>query len=193
VLSFPLIPYLQFDFGEVAIILALLMFGPIPATGAAIVEFLTLMVLGVNAPIGPAFKIIAILSSIVGIWAGITLLSRRSGGRINRGIVLGGGLGLGLLTRGVVMTIANYFLLAYIYDYSGTVDYLAPFFKLIGLTINTTNGLAIILGFTAIFNSLQLVLVFAISYGLLRLPQLQNSLRSHRMAWYLSAGKNNSN
>ena len=201
VLSFPLIPYLQFDFGEVAIILALLMFGPAPATGAALVEFLTLMVLGVNAPFGPILKLVAILASIAGIWAGIRLTASRNPNSSTemtrnisrRGLVLGSGLGFGLLSRGLVLTVANYLLLLYIYNYPNTIGYLSSFFNLIGLSLNVSNGWAIILGFTGVFNCLQLVLVFMISYALLRFPQLGNSFRKSRKAWYLSAGKNSTN
>ena len=43
-LNFPLIPYLQFDFGEIAILLAFFIFGPVPGVVATFIEFLTLMV-----------------------------------------------------------------------------------------------------------------------------------------------------
>jgi riboflavin transporter FmnP len=72
-LNFPILPYLQFDLGEVAIIIAFLLFGPIPATTAAFVEFLTLMVLGENIPWGPVLKIIAVLSTLGGLWFGMML------------------------------------------------------------------------------------------------------------------------
>src|SRR5579872_771043 len=67
-LNFPLIPYLQFDLGEIAILLAFFIFGPVPSLVAAFIEFLTLMVLGQNAPIGPLLKLLSILASLGGMW-----------------------------------------------------------------------------------------------------------------------------
>src|ERR1700719_4641586 len=68
-LNFPIIPYLQFDLGEVAILLAFFIFGPVPALIAALIEFATLLVLGVNAAFfDPELKLIAVLSSLLGVW-----------------------------------------------------------------------------------------------------------------------------
>src|SRR5579864_6658594 len=70
-LNFPLIPYLQFDFGEIAILLAFFIFGPVPGLVAAFIEFVTLMVLGQAAPIGPILKLVSMLASLAGIWFGM--------------------------------------------------------------------------------------------------------------------------
>ena len=51
-LNFPIIPYLQFDLGEVAIVLAFFIFGPAPAAASSFVEFLGLMVFGQQIPVG---------------------------------------------------------------------------------------------------------------------------------------------
>ena len=87
-LNFPILPYLQFDFGEVAIIIAFLLFGPVPATTAAFVEFLTLMVLGENIPWGPVLKIIAVLSTLGGLWFGMAL-ARKASKNPKTGVKLG--------------------------------------------------------------------------------------------------------
>ena len=183
-LNFPILPYLQFDFGEVAIILAFFMFGPAPAVAASIVEIITLMVIGQNFPYGPILKIIAILSSIGGLWLGMAIAKRVT--RIKRTKTsLGFGLAVGLLSRLGFMTIANYYLIALVYTVSGMVGLVAAPLRLVGIEISATNALTVILGFTALFNGLQLGLVFAISYSLVRLPQVRRLTRT-KLAWFES-------
>ena len=186
-LNFPILPYLQFDLGEVAIIIAFLLFGPIPATTAAFVEFLTLMVLGENIPWGPVLKIIAVLSTLGGLWFGM-MLAKKASKNPKMVVKLGSSLGMGLLFRAAFMTVANYYLIVFIYTVGGMTSLVSSTFRLIGITISSTSTLTLILGFTAIFNCLQLLLVFGISYALVRLPQLRRSLRSNRMAWFESFG-----
>lgn len=182
-LNFPIIPYLQFDFGEVAILLAFFLFGPAPAVTASAVEFLTLMAVGENAPYGPILKIIAVLSSLSGLWIGMRVGRFASGTSTIRS-VLATGMGLGVLFRVLFMTIANYYLIVFLYTISGTVGLVEAPFKALGIAISGSNALVLILGFTGVFNCLQLVLVFAISYFLVRLPQLRHSARTGRLAWF---------
>jgi riboflavin transporter FmnP len=186
-LNFPILPYLQFDFGEVAIIIAFLLFGPLPATTAAFVEFLTLMVLGENIPWGPLLKIIAILSTLGGLWFGV-LLAKKAKRTAKSNAILGSSLGMGLLSRAAIMTVANYYLIVFIYGVSNMTSAVSSAFGLIGITISSSNTLGLILGFTAIFNCLQLLLVFGISFAIVKLPQLRRSLRSNRVAWFESFG-----
>jgi riboflavin transporter len=192
VLSFPLIPYLQFDFGEVAILLAFFLFGPVPATASAVVEFLALLEYGQNTPIGPLLKIVAILSTLGGLWGGILVSTKLSPAASSR-VILGSSLAFGLFSRATFMTIANYYLIVLsglsTYALTGLIFYLSPFFKLIGISITSSNALAVILGFTAIFNCLQLIMVFVIAYALMRLPQLKQLMRSNRIAWFESFGR----
>jgi riboflavin transporter FmnP len=186
-LNFPIVPYLQFDFGEVAILLAFFAFGPVPAVASAFVEFVTLMALGQNVPIGPVFKLFAILSTLAGLWLGVTVV-RKTIPLARRSLTLGTSLGLGLILRAVVMTAANYYLIVYFYTVPTIVGFVTASFKLVGITLTSTNALGVILTFTAIFNCLQLALVFAISYLFFRLPQLRNILRANRIAWFESLG-----
>lgn len=186
-LDFPLIPYLQFDFGEIAILLAFFIFGPVPGLVAAFIEFVTLMVLGQAAPIGPILKLISILASLGGIWAGMSVVSRSRAPTFAKAVALG--TLLGVSSRVVFLTIANYYLIVFFggeYALSGLVPYLAGAFKLVGLTLTAANGLALILAFTAIFNVLQLVFVGAVSYFLVGLPQVQATRAAGRNLWVVS-------
>ena len=189
ILSFPIIPYLQFDLGEVAIVLALLLFGPVPATASAFVEFITLMGFGVNAPIGPILKRIAILSSIAGLWFGIKLASKSSRLLPKRSLLLGSSLGFGVFARVAILTVANYYLVIFIYGLAGIINYVKTPFELVGISVTSSNAIFMILSFTAVFNALQLIFVFAISYLIVREPHVTKSLRSNKVAWFESLGK----
>lgn len=183
-LNFPLIPYLQFDFGEIAILLAFFIFGPVPGLAAAFIEFLTLMVLGQNAPIGPILKLISILASLGGIWLGTALVSRSGNPGFAKAAALGASLGI--VSRVVFLTISNYYLIVFFggeYALNGLVPYLAGSFKLVGMTLTAANGLELILAFTAIFNVLQLLFVAGVSSFLVGLPQVQATRAAGRTLW----------
>jgi len=186
-LDFPLIPYLQFDFGEIAILLAFFIFGPVPGLVAAFIEFLTLMVLGQNAPIGPILKLVSILASIGGIWLGTAVVSRSRNPSFAKAAALG--TALGMVSRVVFLTISNYYLIVFFggeYALSGLVPYLAGAFKLVGITLTPGNGLELILAFTAVFNVLQLALVAGVTSFLVGLPQLQATRVAGRTLWVVS-------
>lgn len=186
-LNFPLIPYLQFDFGEIAILLAFFIFGPVPALISSFIEFLTLMAIGQNVPIGPVLKSIAILSSLFGIWVGLALVQRVK--RPTLAKASGVGTLVGIVFRAALMTIPNYYLIVFLISLPATIGFLAAFFKLAGITLTASNGLVVILGFTALFNGLQLLFVSIVSYLLIKLPQLQSTRAAGRTLWitvYLS-------
>ena len=173
-LNFPLVPYLQFDFGEVAIVLSLFIFGPVPALVSSLVEFITLLAIGQNAPVGPVLKLFAMASTIAGIWIGIGFAS--SIRRASMRNVFGLGTAVGAVVRAAVMTLPNYYLLVFFYTIPAIVGFLSGAFKLAGITLTDTNALVVVLGFTALFNVLQLVLVMATSFAVLKVPQV-NGLR----------------
>jgi riboflavin transporter FmnP len=184
VLSFPLIPYLQFDLGEIAILLALYIFGPVPALTASFVEFATLWVVGQNLPVGPPLKLAAILSSLVGIWLGVSLASRSKNPTIGKAAGLG--TSLGVITRAVAMTFANYLVIVLIYTVPGIVGAVTVSLRLVGITVSQGNALAIVLGFTFVFNVLQLLFAAGVSYLLLSIPQVRNAGVARRSFWVTS-------
>lgn len=186
-LDFPLIPYLQFDFGEIAILLAFFIFGPLPGLVAAFIEFVTLMALGQAAPIGPILKLISILASLGGIWAGVWLVSRTRSPSFGKAAALGAVLGV--LSRVLFLTAANYYLIVYFggeYALSGLVPYLSGAFKLVGISLTPADGLGLILAFTAVFNVLQLALVVGVTCFVVGLPQVQAARAAGRTLWVVS-------
>ena len=185
-LYFPLIPYLQFDLGEVAIILAFFIFGPAPALVSCVVEFAGLMAFGQQVPIGPLLKLFAVVSTVGGLWLGARLASKLGWGSFG-GFLGSSGLA-GVLVRATVMTIPNYYLLIYIYGLGGTVSYynLGQTFASIGLSLSPANTLLLLLAFTGVFNAIQLVFVLGISYLVLRAKVVSQLRIGGRVPWFTS-------
>jgi riboflavin transporter FmnP len=185
-LNFPLVPYLQFDLGEIAILLAFFIFGPIPALVSSFIEFATLMAIGQNvAFFGPEFKLIAILSSLLGIWLGISAVSRMGRKSVTRATGLGGSLGM--IIRAAAMTVPNYLLIVSpLFGIQNAVYTVEAPFKALGVTITDANVLVFVLTLTAIFNALQLAFVTAVTYFVMRLPQIQSIRIAGKSPWIMS-------
>jgi riboflavin transporter FmnP len=184
-LNFPLVPYLQFDLGEIAILLAFFIFGPVPALVSSFIEFATLMAIGQNvASYGPELKIIAILASLLGVWAGTVVISHMAKKSVGRSIILGGVLGMAL--RAAIMTIPNYILIVFLYTVPAIVDFVSTAFKTVGITLTDANALLLVLLMTAIFNALQFGFVSAVTYFVLRLPHVQATRVAGKSLWIIS-------
>jgi riboflavin transporter FmnP len=183
-LNFPLVPYLQFDLGEVAIVLSLFIFGPVPALISSSVEFVTLMAIGQNVPVGPVLKLFAMVSTIAGIWLGIGLAS--SIRRTNMRNIFGFGTTFGAVVRAAVLTLPNYYILVFLYTIPTIVGVLSGAFKLVGITLTSGNALVLVLGFTAIFNVLQLLMVMAVSFAVLKVPQVNGLRIAGRGLWVMA-------
>jgi riboflavin transporter FmnP len=178
---FPLIPYLQIDFAELPIMISFFLFGPVAGIFTELVHWIFLNETGSDVPLGPAIKLVAILSTFFGFWLG-SLVYSRLGGRTNRAVGLGlsSMFGFGILLRVGAMTLMNYLVLVYVGPVFFGVNYMA-FAK---STIVATTGwqfngdaavLFWVLVFTAIYNVVNL-LVASIPAGLIVSP-MTNSFR----------------
>jgi riboflavin transporter len=176
---FPLIPYLQIDLAELPIMISFFLFGPLAGIVTELVHWLFLNETGSDAPLGPAIKLIAVLSTFLGFWLG-SLAYSRLGGHTQKRAGLGLMFGLGMLLRIAAMTLVNYVVLVYIGPLFLGIDYMS-FAK---ATISATTGwqfsgdaavLFWVLTFTAIYNVVNL-LVAAIPAGLIVSP-MTNSFR----------------
>jgi len=181
-LNFPLIPYLQFDVGEVAIVLAFFFFGPVPAFLSSFVEFAGLMVYGQQVPIGPLLKLFALLSTVFGLWVGAKLASRSSESRLAR--LVGSSALLGAAVRAAVMTIPNFYLIVFLYGLGAIEGFLKTSFALVGIGLTDANALVIVLAFTAIFNVLQILFVMLVSYFVLKVPAVSGIKVGGKSLWF---------
>jgi len=185
-LNFPVIPYLQFDFGEVAIVLAFFIFGPVPALVSSFAEFGGLMAFGQQVPVGPVMKLFALLSTVLGLWAGSKLASKAGSPGLSR--LVGSGALSAAVFRALILTVPNFYLLEFYYSpaaIQGLVKYvLQPSFSLVGIGITDADFLVPVLVFTAVFNVLQLALVMAVSYTVLRVPAVSQIKVGGRVPWF---------
>ncbi|MGC9208868.1 MAG: hypothetical protein ACP5GH_03310 [Nitrososphaeria archaeon] len=138
---FPLLSYLTFDFAEIPVFFLLFYAGPASAAISSFALFIALMGLGSFVPIGPLFKLIALLSAICGAWP----LARRS--PIASAVT-------SAALRTLIMTAANYALIELLMP--GFLAYAPRFFGL--------SPLSSVLLLTAAFNVIQNSYSFAIGY-----------------------------
>ena len=188
-LNFPLIPYLQFDLGEVAILLAFFIFGPVPALVSSFIEFAGLMVFGQQIPIGPLFKLFALLATIVGLWGGALLAS--TAGVEDLGKFVGTSVGTGAVVRAAMMTVPNFYLIFFLYGLTTIEGFLKAPFSVVGIGLTDANALGVILVFTGIFNAIQLLFVAAISYFVLRVPAVSRIKMAGQAPWFTLVLKGN--
>ncbi len=181
-LNFPLIPYLQFDVGEVAIVLAFFFFGPVPAFLSSFVEFAGLMVYGQQVPIGPLLKLFALSSTVFGLWVGAKLASRSKGSGLAR--LVGSSALLGASVRAIVMTIPNFYLIVFLYGLGAIEGFLKTPFSLVGIALTNSNALLIVLAFTAVFNVLQVLFVMSVSYFVLEVPAVSGIKVGGKSLWF---------
>ncbi len=178
---FPLIPYLQVDFAEIPIMISFFLFGPLAGVVTELVHWIFLNETGSDVPLGPAIKLVAVLSTFSGFWLGSLVYSKVSG-RVRRRAGLGLSLmfGLGMLLRVAAMTVMNYAVLVYIGPVFFGVDYLSfARSTIIATTGWQFNGdvavLFWVLVFTAVYNVVNL-LAASIPAGLIVSP-MTNSFR----------------
>lgn len=149
--SFPLIPYLKFDIAEIPVVTAFLGFGPIPGFISALTYWFVLNIFGEWAPLGPAMKFIAVVSTLIGLWISYKLVSRF---RIPYFTIFV----FSSLARILATSISNYLLLVVVAPFF--LEYAVKFLSLaLGLEIEAgVGGLLIVLAFTAIYNLMHVAL-----------------------------------
>ena len=171
---FPLIPYLQIDFSEIPIYIAFFLFGPLAALISSVVQWIFLNVTGSDAPLGPAIKFVAVVSTLGGLWLGSAVYGRIKGKTAHPSLAISMMFGSGIVWRVAAMTVVNYAVLLYIGPIFFGVDYMG-FAK---ATLEKSTGwqfgsegmvLAYTLLFTAVYNIVNL-LVAAIPAGLIASP-----------------------
>jgi riboflavin transporter FmnP len=186
-LNFPLIPYLQFDLGEVAIILAFFIFGPVPALVSSFVEFGGLLVYGQNLPVGPPLKLFALVSTVAGLWLGARIASRGDGTSLLG--LAGWTTVMGSVVRAAVMTVPNLYLILYFYGFAAIEGFLKAPFSAVGIVLTDSNALVVILAFTAAFNVIQLAAVMVASSFVLRVPAISQLKVGGKGPWFTTVLK----
>jgi riboflavin transporter FmnP len=170
--QYPPIPYLQIDFAEIPIMISFFLFGPVVAVLTEVIHWLFLNVTGSDAPLGPAVKIMAVLSTLLGFWLGGQMYSRL--GRGGTAVALSIMFAIGMLLRVSVMTAVNYVVLVYIGPMFFGANYLAFAKSVLQAALGwefSTDAAALfwVLLFTGLYNVINLI-VAAIPAGLIIAP-----------------------
>jgi len=132
------------------------------AVGIAFVHFILLNV-GAEFPIiGPLMKFLAVVSTILGVYLGISFSRYRKTFYAVIFAIL-----LALLIRNAVMTLANYVVFLTVFS-----PFLSYAENLITKATGLPGSLLLILIFTAIYNSIHVLISVIPAYYLTRLPQL---------------------
>ncbi len=142
---FPLLPFLVFDFGEIPAFVLALAYGPYEATASALGLAAVLFALGQFVPIGPIYKLLAVESAILGIWAGL---------RFGQGFAFI----VSTLIRTAVMTVANLLL----------VELFMPGFLQFVPDIPFMNALTALAVLLILFNILQNALSFGVAAAIVK-------------------------
>lgn len=137
-IAFPILPFLMFDIAEIFSVSALLLFGPLSSVITATVHWIMLVIRGGSfvAGIGPTMKLLAVLSTLLGMWAGykISYLTR-----LRIGYLVFLMMFLALISRVGIMALANYVLYAYVTPFLGL-----PYITFIRETLVRTLGLELL-------------------------------------------------
>jgi riboflavin transporter FmnP len=161
-IAFYPLTYLKFDPAEIIVILSLLLFGPYVSIGIAFIHFALLNVFTGFPIIGPGMKFLAVISTIVGIYLGLTLFKfKKTLYMILFALILA------LIIRNVVMTVANYAL--FITIFAGFLPFAEA---MITEAIGLPGSLFLILVFTAIYNSIHVLIAVLPAYYIAKLPQV---------------------
>jgi len=170
--QYPPIPYLQIDFAEIPIMMSFFLFGPVAAVITEVIHWLFLNATGSDVPLGPAIKIVAVLSTLLGFWLGS--LAYRRLGRGGSVVALSMMFGVATLLRVVTMTVANYVVLLYIGPVFFGINYMAFAETVLQSALHwefSSDAAALfwVLVFTALYNAINL-LAGAIPAGLIVPP-----------------------
>ncbi|MDW8360016.1 MAG: hypothetical protein RMK31_05465 [Candidatus Caldarchaeum sp.] len=181
---FPPVPYLRFDPAEIPVFTALLGFGPASGFLAAVIYYLALLAVGEFTPVGPTLKFLAVFSSIMGFWAGSRLVASRG-----MKTMVGFGSVVGTVVRVVILTAANYVVLAVMFPefLSFATMTLSAF---LGFSLSSDfQGLLFVLFFTALFNIIHMVFSLLPSLAILNSIHKARALEHMWVPWVVRASK----
>jgi riboflavin transporter FmnP len=170
--QYPPIPYLQIDLAEIPIMISFFLFGPLAAVVTEVIHWLFLNVTGSDAPLGPAIKIAAVMSTLLGFWLGSLAYSRL--GRGGSAVALSMMFAVGTLLRVAVTTVVNYAVLLYIGPVFFGADYMGFAKTVLQSALHwefSSDAAALfwVLMFTALYNVINLI-VGAVPAGLIIAP-----------------------
>lgn len=138
---YPLLPFLKVDFAEIPSFIAYFLLGPLSGACCAALHWLG-MVLRSGNPVNPTFKLLAVLSNLLGFWAGE---------KVGKGAWAS--IALGAVSRVAVMTVVN--LLVFAVLAPGYLELTKALLRGLGLSFSTdAEALAWALLLIGVFNAI---------------------------------------
>ena len=183
-IPFPPLIYLTFDFAEIPVMFSFLVFGPAAGIISSLVLWGTLNFVGSTGTFGATMKFIAVASSAIGLWIGITLYSKITS-RMGLKGALSAGFAFAMIARVAIMTVANYVALLIIApDFLGfAVDLLSK--AGIVNASSPVSGLVAILLITGIYNVIHTFLSLIPSFFLSTIPSASVAFRNMGKPWII--------
>ena len=164
--SFPILPYLKFDFAEIVDVLAFLVFGPVVGLFATTIHWLILNFHTDWPIIGPLMKYIAVLSMVSGFWIGSEIYKRLNGSSM-RSLMIAMII-FGSLLRVILMTLANVVVIYFIYG-SSFFSYANYLLSKLGLPLQGSFAVLFwILIFTGIYNVIHIFISTIPAYSAIK-------------------------
>jgi riboflavin transporter FmnP len=160
-IPYPLLPYLKFDFGEIPVMMTLLLGGLVPSLATAVIHWIGLS-LARGWVLGPLMKFLAVAPMVAGFWLGMRLYKRKW---IVKSIAVA--FLLGIATRVVVCTVLNTLVLLFVAPEFLTFSEYA--LKAVGINIaSTSDALLWTLTLNSTFNAFHVVFSSIIAMLLFR-------------------------
>lgn len=178
--SFPILPYLKFDIAEFPVVIAFLLYGPIPGMLSATVYWLVLNLVGSFVPIGPAMKFASVVSMLLGMWIAFYLFRRLTGRKL---VVFVSAIILGTMLRIVVMSILNYIVLYFLFPYF--LEFAAnSLSKALGYSFSSQIEVLILtLIITAVFNALHTIFSVIPSFVVVNNLLVRGNIPKIKIPW----------
>ncbi|MDG6939816.1 MAG: hypothetical protein JRN39_05375 [Nitrososphaerota archaeon] len=161
---FPPLPYLSFDLGEVPVLIATFLYGPVGGSISLFEYWAILQAIGPFRPVGPVLRLLATGSTVLGIWLASKLYAKLAPKGGIRGFS-GLSFTVSSLFRVPVMTAANWVVLLFLFPGFLSFAY-STLGKFIGSGVSGGSGLVLVMLFTAAYNLIQLAISFALASGL---------------------------
>ena len=152
---YPLLPYLKFDFAEIPSVIALFTCDLKSSLLVAFIHFLILMTKGEFVPIGPVMKLIAVLSTVLGLSLALKSSKETNVRRVALGTIVA------IVIRCTSMTVLNYLVLLFLLP--DLIKVASSLLRCV-ISIGTIDDLTCILLFTGLYNAIHAVMTVSLAF-----------------------------
>ena len=165
---FPVLTYLKIELAEIPIVAAYLISGPAASMAAALIYWLALNIFGEFVPLGPAMKLVALASTLAGIYVARKVFPSTR-------YRLAADLACAAALRTLTMTLINYLILIWLFP--EWLGYAEQLLRVAGLT-GAAPSLVIIIALTAVYNTIHAAISLSLAYTITKSISSLHTTRS---------------